>query len=969
MASVIFSGDRLKALKQALKLGEGTTLASGNVDPTSVAPGISLSPGSIFMSTLTGGVYIKHTTTANDTNYRQIPNLTASLGSGRVVFTDATGNLTSESELTYDSVANKLAAEQITTTSIQRATNGTLDIGTDSTAQIINIGNSGSTVNVQGTTAFQNVTNYSVTDKAITINAGGSAGSATSAGLEVEEAASITGYARTNPTRDGWIFKAPANGGEFEFLPPTAAHNIVMDFEAQAGSRTYTFPTGTSTLASLGLNETFTGNKTFSGTVNLSSLAPSTLLKLDGSNNITAALLTNADVDSAAAIAYGKLNLSGSIVNSDIAALAAIDRSKLAAATANTFATNNGTGQLSATAVTANRAVATDLNGLPVASVTTDTELGYLSGVTSSVQTQINTVSTDLANHISDAIDAHDASAISNVPSGNLAATDVQSALNELQSDVDTRATQTALDNHINDTTDAHDASAISNVPSGNLVATDVQAALNELQTDIDDRATTSLNNLGTTSINANLIPAATNTYSLGDPTTGTRWANVLSTTFLIPGTGVSGRFGTSDRTGAFAGQTSNAATFRSGNTDGANSGELVVRSGEVVTSGNSGDATFRSGENTGSGNSGALFVRSGNTTSGNSGGLTIKSGDSSSGGATGNVDISTGTTTGLQGAILQTARFTRLPNQSSDPASPLTGAVYYNTTSNILRYYNGTTWADIGSVETDWASTTFDTTTLGGFGTVSSPTMFYKRVGDSVFVRGSFTAGTVSAAVGILPLPAGLSIDTAKMGTGRFPVGHAANQGVIGDPFVVFFNSGTGNLQWGIGRAGVGGMLDNVNVNVYYGSGTTVGFQYIVPISGWSSSSSYGSFTAATQAEMEAGVSTIVGVTPARQQYHPSSAKAWVKWESSTVFASYNVSSVTDNGAADQTINFTVPFSSTDYAIAGCSGLNDTSMRVVCQNYNLSGPATGSCRLQIIQSDGLLSAAVRGHAVFYGDQ
>lgn len=93
----------------------------------------------------------------------------------------------------------------------------------------------------------------------------------------------------------------------------------------------------------------------------------------------------------------------------------------------------------------------------------------------------------DIDNHIADATDAHDASAISSVPSGNLAATDVQAALNELQSDVDTRATATALSDHINDTVDAHDASAISVVPAGNLAATDVQAALEELQDDIDN--------------------------------------------------------------------------------------------------------------------------------------------------------------------------------------------------------------------------------------------------------------------------------------------------------------------------------------------------------------------------------------------------------------------------------------------------------------------------------------------------
>jgi hypothetical protein len=48
---------------------------------------------------------------------------------------------------------------------------------------------------------------------------------------------------------------------------------------------------------------------------------------------------------------------------------------------------------------------------------------------------------------------------------------------------------QAALDNHINDVSDAHAASAITNTPSGNLAATNVQAALDELQSDVDSRA------------------------------------------------------------------------------------------------------------------------------------------------------------------------------------------------------------------------------------------------------------------------------------------------------------------------------------------------------------------------------------------------------------------------------------------------------------------------------------------------
>lgn len=99
--------------------------------------------------------------------------------------------------------------------------------------------------------------------------------------------------------------------------------------------------------------------------------------------NIIAGSITNAMISASAAIAYSKisigagdiayskLTLTGSIVNADISASAAIALSKLAA-------------------LTASRAVTSDGSGLISASSVTSTELGYVSGVTSAIQTQIN---------------------------------------------------------------------------------------------------------------------------------------------------------------------------------------------------------------------------------------------------------------------------------------------------------------------------------------------------------------------------------------------------------------------------------------------------------------------------------------------------------------------------------------------------------------------------------------------------
>lgn len=85
--------------------------------------------------------------------------------------------------------------------------------------------------------------------------------------------------------------------------------------------------------------------------------------------------LTNAHIGTSAAIAYSKLALTGSILNADVNTSAGIAWSKLAAGTAS-------------------RAMVSDGSGYPTTSAVTATELGYVSGVTSAIQTQLNTKTT-----------------------------------------------------------------------------------------------------------------------------------------------------------------------------------------------------------------------------------------------------------------------------------------------------------------------------------------------------------------------------------------------------------------------------------------------------------------------------------------------------------------------------------------------------------------------------------------------
>jgi len=152
------------------------------------------------------------------------------------------------------------------------------------------------------------------------------------------------------------------------------------------------------------------------------------------------------------------------------------------------------------------------------------------------------------------------------------------------------------------------------------------------------------LSNLLPTAINEDLLPDTDNTRSLGNGTFN--WANVRAVFFGIPGTG-SGRFGTPIATGA------------------SNSGVSNYRSGSVVD-GTSGVANFGSGPASGAGSSGDVNVGAGTVVS------------------------------GMRGILNLLGRFVTFPSASADPSSPATTGLYYNTTSNIWKFYTGSAWSSL---------------------------------------------------------------------------------------------------------------------------------------------------------------------------------------------------------------------------------------------------------------------------------
>lgn len=170
---------------------------------------------------------------------------------------------------------------------IDRSTAGTLTIGaTNST--VINIGNAGATVNIQGSTIYENTPILQVADPLITLNHGGAAGSGQNSGIEIEENSIVTGYMETSADRNSWILKAPNTAGIVTITPGAsgfiidqASHNPVTlgafgstpnSSGASLAAQVLTLqpadgtnPGGVSTAA-----QTFAGVKTFSSAPSLS---------------------------------------------------------------------------------------------------------------------------------------------------------------------------------------------------------------------------------------------------------------------------------------------------------------------------------------------------------------------------------------------------------------------------------------------------------------------------------------------------------------------------------------------------------------------------------------------------------------------------------------------------------------------------------------------------------------------------
>jgi hypothetical protein len=156
-----------------------------------------------------------------------------------------------------------------------------------------------------------------------------------------------------------------------------------------------------------------------------------------------------------------------------------------------------------------------------------------------------------------------------------------------------------------------------------------------------------------------------------------------------------------------------------------------------------------------------------------------------------------------------------------------------------IAQWSQSTTVDIFGAGDYGW--TPYTPTFGAGLGTPSGVTFYHKRIGDTLYVTGAFTGGTVAASYASVSLPSGLAIDPAKIApattlgsTDRSVGRYTTNVANVSGALVVATNSSTTNVYFA-DTQNIAGSLTARFGSTIMASGTYTNVNFSVPIAGWS--------------------------------------------------------------------------------------------------------------------------------------
>lgn len=142
----------------------------------------------------------------------------------------------------------------------------------------------------------------------------------------------------------------------------------------------------------------------------------------------------------------------------------------------------------------------------------------------------------------------------------------------------------------------------------------------------------------------------------------------------------------------------------------------------------------------------------------------------------------------------------------------------------------------------TDWKNDL--SWTFSGVGTASGINVFYRRIGDSMEVQGTFTTGTPTGSTFQINFPSGYSIDTTKLPTNASDVGEiiilytgspASFPAPSVGPWLVTYDGSTNNTLFVSANTGSNTLTKNTGTDLF-NSTQAQSFHFQIPIAGWSS-------------------------------------------------------------------------------------------------------------------------------------
>ena len=445
--------------------------------------------------------------------------------------------------------------------------------------------------------------------------------------------------------------------------------------------------------------------------------------------------------------------------------------------------------------LTGSKVLVTDSDGKIIESSAIDTsELNYLNGVTSSIQTQLDTKitasSTDtLTNKTIDA----DLNTITNIENSDIKS-GANIALNKLASTTASRVL-------VSDSSGVISPSSVTSTELGYI-----SGVTSSVQTQLDTKITAS----STNTITNKIIDADSNTIiniENSDIKTGANIAldkltSVTASRALVSDSSgvISSSSVTSTELGYVSGLTSSAQTQLNE--------KITASSADTLTS---------------------------KTISGASNTLTNISLTASVTGVLPESNGGTNQSSFTKGDILYASATNTLSKLGIGTSSQVLAV----SSSGVPEWTNATA---TNVTMTDWSSSlTF--TPSASFGTVTENVHFYRRIGDTLKVSGSFKAGTTTAATASITLPSGISIDHTKLFNSSYtsffkPVGRAyPGDSTTGDIFnaavIVSYNDNNIYFSWQRGSS----KLLSSTASSLLGSSCYLFYEFEIPVDGWTSS------------------------------------------------------------------------------------------------------------------------------------